>query len=221
MKDQTDSETSNLPAHELAYRQLRDMVLFGELAPGQAVTIQGIVAHLGSGMTPVREAIRRLTAEGALEAKGNRRIAVPVLNLAQLDELSFLRLQIEPHLARLATPKLLSSQIDELTQIDAALDLAIVQGDVRGYLEHNYSFHAALYEAADAQILSGIAAALWLRVGPSLRVVCGRYGTQNLPDMHDAALLAMRAGDSEGVAAAIARDIRQGHDYIRKDLVSA
>ena len=48
------------PAHELVYRRLREMILCGELEPGQAITIQGLVATLGAGMTPVREAIRRL-----------------------------------------------------------------------------------------------------------------------------------------------------------------
>ncbi|MEJ2035532.1 MAG: GntR family transcriptional regulator, partial [Maritimibacter sp.] len=58
-----------LPDHERAYRGLREMVLYGELAPGQPVTIQGLVETLGLGMTPVREAIRRLTSQGALVFK--------------------------------------------------------------------------------------------------------------------------------------------------------
>ncbi|PHQ84300.1 MAG: GntR family transcriptional regulator [Thalassobium sp.] len=220
MKDQSHTTTANPPAHELTYRALRDMVLFGELAPGQPVTIQGLVASLGTGITPVREAIRRLTAEGALEAKGNRRIAVPVLDLRQLEQLSFARTQIEPHLASLATARIDAAQIERLATIDDALNNAIQQGDIRGYLEHNHAFHSELYDAADAQILAGMAAALWLRVGPSLRVVCGRIGTQNLPDMHDEALRAMRAGDAAAVAAAIAADIAQGHAHIRLDLSS-
>ncbi|WP_311201718.1 GntR family transcriptional regulator [Sulfitobacter sp. S190] len=54
---------ASLPTHEVVYRQARDLVLFGELAPGAAVTIQGIVDRLDAGITPVREAIRRLIAE--------------------------------------------------------------------------------------------------------------------------------------------------------------
>ena len=78
---------NRLPAHELIYRQLRDLVLFGDLAPGQAVTIQGLTDRLGAGMTPVREAIRRMIAEGALEFQGNRRVSVPLLCASGISEL--------------------------------------------------------------------------------------------------------------------------------------
>ena len=60
-----DLADRKIPTHEVTYGHLRDMVLTGGLAPGQAVTIQGLIHDLGAGMTPVREAIRRLTAEGA------------------------------------------------------------------------------------------------------------------------------------------------------------
>ncbi|MEE3072583.1 MAG: GntR family transcriptional regulator, partial [Pseudomonadota bacterium] len=55
---------TSVPAHQIAYQTLREKILFGELAPGQAVTILGLTEQLGAGMTPVREAIRRLTAAG-------------------------------------------------------------------------------------------------------------------------------------------------------------
>ena len=50
------------PIHQHVYERLRKMILFGDLAPGQGVTIQGLTAALDAGMTPVREAIRRLIA---------------------------------------------------------------------------------------------------------------------------------------------------------------
>jgi len=207
-----------LPTHELVYRRIREMILFGEFAPGQAVTIQGLVAELGAGMTPVREAIRRLTAEGALEFRGNRRVSLPEITLAQLDEISHARQAIEPHLARLAARNVRPKDIDALRQIDDALNLAIARGDVMGYLKHNCRFHTTLYQHADARILMQITNSLWLKVGPSLRVVCGRYGTANLPDMHDEALDGMRQKDPDAVARAIAEDIHQGHEQIRLSL---
>lgn len=204
-----------LPAHELVYRRMREMILFGELAPGQGVTIQGITRMLGSGMTPVREAIRRLTAEGALEFLGNRRVCVPVLTVPQLDELGFARLAIEPHLAHRAALVATADDIARLDKIDGQVNAAIRLGDVGGYLKHNYTFHAVLYDLAGAQMLASIADMLWLRSGPSLRVVCGRYGTLNLPDKHAEALACMTSRDGAGAEAAIADDIRQGLDQIR------
>ena len=79
----------NIPEHERVYTRLRDMILFGDLVPGQPVTIHGLVEQIEAGMTPVREALRRLTSEGALQALGNRRICVPELSLAQLEEIYF------------------------------------------------------------------------------------------------------------------------------------
>jgi DNA-binding GntR family transcriptional regulator len=202
------------PVHEIVYRRLRDMILFGELAPGQPVTIQGLVVALDSGVTPVREAIRRLTAERALNATDNRRVSVPELNKAQLVELSFARQHIEPHLAQLASARITPRLIDRLEEIDDALGDAINAGDVQAYLKLNYRFHRLLYEQANSDILISIADALWLRVGPSLRVVCGRYGTLNLPDMHEEAIASMRVGDHLGTFEAIRQDIEQGHSQI-------
>lgn len=210
-----DGAAPNLPNHELVYRRIREMILFGELAPGQPVTIHGLVTELGAGMTPVREAIRRLTAEGALDFQGNRRICLPVLSLAQLEELSVARLAIEPHLAFLATEKMNASDIDRLQKVDECLNIAIAQGNVRAYLQHNYRFHEMLYAHSDARILMSIAGTLWVRVGPSLRVVLGRFGTANLPDKHEEALAALRAGDARSVAQAINEDLCQGHEGIR------
>jgi DNA-binding GntR family transcriptional regulator len=114
-----------IPTHELTYARLRDMVLFGHLQPGQPVTIQGLVSDLEAGMTPVREAIRRLIAEGALTLLDNRRVLVPHLTPGLLDQIAFARLTIEPRLAELATPRLTATIIARLEALDRGVDRAI------------------------------------------------------------------------------------------------
>ncbi|MCV2873547.1 GntR family transcriptional regulator [Defluviimonas sp. WL0050] len=222
MKNLRDADESprKVPSHEVTYCRLRDMILFGQLTPGQPVTIQGLTATLEAGMTPVREAIRKLTAEGALDLQGNRRVCVPQLTASQLDELAFARLTIEPKLAHMAAKNLSAGDISQLTRIDADINEAIATGDVHRYLMNNFRFHFTLYEHAGAPILLSLAQMLWLRFGPSLRVVCGRYGTSNLPDRHDEALAAMRAHDAEAVATAIREDIEQGISQINLSLTS-
>ncbi len=211
-----DADSRKIPSHEVTYARLRDMILFGHLAPGAPVTIQGLIGDLGAGMTPVREAIRRLTAEGALLPQGNRRVAVPQLTSALLDQVAFARLTIEPRLAELAAGNLTPGLIDRLQAIDNAVDRAIRSGNIPAYLEANHAFHFALYEASDAAVLVDMARSMWLRFGPSLRVVCARYGSATLPDRHSEALAAMRVGDADGLAAAIQRDISDGVAQVRQ-----
>lgn len=211
-------ESIRLPVHELVYRQLRDQVLFGEFEPGQPVTIQGLTDALGVGMTPVREALRRLTAEGALEFLGNRRIAVPVLDAAAIDELGIARKALEPELARRAAQRATAQDVARLTQIDQRLDAAIRRGDVHRYLVENHSFHADLNALAQAPILTEMVDRLWLRFGPSLRVVCGQFGTRNLPDRHKDVLAALASNDGEGAAEAMMGDVAQGMEQIRQGL---
>lgn len=212
------AEATGLPTHEVVYRRLRDQVLFGELEPGQPVTIQGLTESLGVGMTPVREALRRLTAEGALEFLGNRRIAVPLLDHQAIDELTVARKALEPELSRRAAGKATPDDIARLTEIDARLDAAIRCGDVGQYLVENHRFHADLYGLATAPILSEMVHRLWLRFGPSLRVVCGQFGTRNLPDRHKDVLAGLAASDGPATAQAMLADVVQGMEQIRRGL---
>ena len=213
-----DADTRKIPSHEVTYARLRDMILFGHLAPGAPVTIQGLIGDLGAGMTPVREAIRRLTAEGALLPQGNRRVAVPELSAEMLDQVAFARLAIEPKLAELAAPRLTPARIDRLEAFDARVNRAIESGSLPEYLAANHAFHFALYEAAEAPVLLDLARSLWLRAGPSLRAVIDRYGRDMAPDLHREALAAMRAGNAKALASAIERDIQQGIDHVRQAL---
>lgn len=212
-------DSRKIPSHEVTYARLRDMILFGVLEPGQPVTIQGLTAGLEAGMTPVREAIRRLAAEGALLPQGNRRVTVPRLSASDLDQVAFARLTIEPRLAELAAGAVTPALIDRLTEIDARVDAAILADDVSGYLQNNHAFHFALYEAAGPGVLLDMARSLWLRFGPSLRVVSSKSGATSLPDSHKEAIAAMRAGDAQALAQAMQQDIAQGVDQVRAALL--
>ena len=219
----TDSDLpggTKTPAHQHVFANLRDLILFGHLAPGQAVTIQGLTDMLGAGVTPVREALRRLISEGALTQLGNRRVCVPTLTADGVEELAFMRKFIEPELARRAAARITADQLDTLEQIDAQLNEAIRLGDVGGYLTRNYQFHAAIYTLADAPIMTETVDRLWMRFGPSLRVVCGRFGTQNLPDKHADLLRGLHDRDPEAVAQAMAEDVEQGMQQIHLAILS-
>lgn len=215
----TDQATPSRPAHEIVYHKLRALILFGDIVPGEAVTIQGLTAQLDAGMTPVREALRRLISEGALVFQGNRRVSVPILTSDNINELMFARQAIEPQLIILATSKATPADLDRIEAIDTELDRAIDAGDINAYLKKNYEFHTCLYDLAQAPILSKLADSMWLRFGPSLRVIVGRLGTQNLPDQHKICIEAMRAGDAHAAANAIKTDVVSGMEQVKRNLV--
>ncbi len=91
-----EAREDSQPVHEWVYLALCDSILAGEFVPGVGVTLRGIAASLDVSPMPVREAIRRLAAEGALEVHDNRRVSVARMNQKRFDELSLARLAIEP-----------------------------------------------------------------------------------------------------------------------------
>lgn len=216
-----EDSAPRVPVHQQVYQTLREAVLFGELTPGQPVTIQGLIARTGAGMTPIREAIRRLTSEGALEFRGNRRVSVPMPTVGAISELIFLRETLESRLAARAAERITEAQVDQLEQIDTQLDAAIERGDVGAYLRENHAFHELLYAIADEPIITEVVNGVWLRFGPSMRVVCGRMGTQNLPDNHKMALQALRNRDPKAAAEALRQDALQGMEQLRAALEDA
>ncbi len=209
--------TERVPAHQTAYARLRDMVLFGELAPGAAVTIEGLVSTLDLGMTPVREAIRRLIAERALVMQGNRRVSVPRLDARALADLAYARSAIEMELARQAIQAGDAGLVEALRIVDLRLDAAIAASDIPAYLRENHGFHFTLYARAGSEVLEGVAAALWLRFGPSLRAVCLGQGRDGA-DHHKRMIAALGAADEGALVAALNDDIAQGVANIRSGL---
>ena len=88
------------PLHDRVYRSLRDALITGRIVPGRAVTLRGLAQSLGVSPMPVREAIRRVSAEGGLVVGPNRRVWVPAMDADRFDELVAARSLLEPMRAR-------------------------------------------------------------------------------------------------------------------------
>jgi len=163
---------------------------------------------------PVRDALSRLAAEDAVEIRSKRRIVVPQMTPARLDEVMRCRLLLEPEAAALALPAIDARLLRALRAADAAIDAALESGDVNAYMENNYAFHFLIYRAQGEGVLTRLIETLWMRFGPLMRVVYGRVGTARLVDQHREALDAIARGDKDGLRAAIAADIADGQALI-------
>ena len=94
------------------YRQLCELILNGEIAPGQLVTIQGLADAFGVSAMPVREALQRLTAARVLTVISSRSIGVPPLSEERLLDLRRVRLEVELIAALWATPNIGAAEIE-------------------------------------------------------------------------------------------------------------
>jgi DNA-binding GntR family transcriptional regulator len=197
-------------AHDRLYRSLRTRILHGELAPGQAMTLRGIARDYGVSMTPVREALRRLVAEGALSLSSSGRVTTPQLSGERIEELAALRALLETELAARALPRAHLALIDRMEMIDRTIAERIAQADASGYIKANLEFHRTLYLRAQAPAMLAIAETVWLQLGPTMRALYGRLNRTEPPRHHRLIVAALRAGDEPGLRLAVRADVTQG-----------
>ncbi len=202
-------------AHDRIYRALRSQIMHGELAPGLHLTLRGVAREFGTSMTPVREAVRRLAAEGALAVSTSGRVATPVLSSERIEELAALRALLEPELASRALPRAHFTLIDRLEVINQGIGQAIARHDAAAYIRVNLEFHRMLYLRAQAPAMLALTETVWLQLGPTMRALYGRMNRKESPPHHRLILAALRAGDEPGLRLAVRSDVTQGLRMLR------
>ncbi|MDE3080535.1 MAG: GntR family transcriptional regulator [Paracoccaceae bacterium] len=203
----SDSVTA---VHDRLYRSLRTQVMHGEFAPGQPLTLRGIGKTYGVSMTPAREAVRRLVAEGALTMSSSGRVSTPELSNERIEEMAAIRALLEPELASRALPRAHFALIERLQTINAANAEAVAKQDAVAYIRTNLEFHRTLYLRAQAPAMLAIAETVWLQLGPTMRALYGRLRRNEPPQHHRMILAALRAGDEPGLRLAVRTDVTQG-----------
>lgn len=193
-----------------AYHRLRNAVMLGAFPPGTSLTFRGLAQQLELSPTPVREAMRRLSSENAIEVLGNRRLRVPEMTLGRFEELVQLRVALETHAAERAFPYINDVVIGEMTALDDAMDVAIGTRDLDTLTSLNHDFHKLLYRLNPNQAVVPLIESVWLQLGPFQRQVIENIEQINVVDRHKELLDAMRRRDVVALATAIEADIRDG-----------
>ena len=200
----------NAAAHERLYRSLRQQVMHGEMDPGQSLTLRGLGRTFGVSMTPAREAVRRLVAEGALTLSSSGRISTPELTPERIEELAAIRALLEPEMAARALPRAHFALIERLAAINALNGEAAIKGDAVGYVRTNLEFHRTLYLRAQTPAMLAMCETVWLQLGPTMRAVYARVKRSEPPQHHRMILAALKAGDEPGLRLAVRTDVTQG-----------
>jgi DNA-binding GntR family transcriptional regulator len=184
--------------------------MHGETEPGESLTLRGIAKTYGVSMTPAREAVRRLAAEGALQLSSSGRISTPALSNDRIEELATLRALLEPELASRALPRAHFALIDRLEAINQGVSQMVARQDASGYIRMNLEFHRMLYLRAQAPAILALTETVWLQLGPTMRALYARLKRSDPPHHHRLILAALKAGDEPGLRLAVRTDVTQG-----------
>lgn len=213
----TDPEATD---QETVYARLRHAIMVGTIEPGTQLTMRGLADAMGLSPTPIREAVRRLNSEKAIEILPNRRMTVPKMTLGRLEELVSLRITLEVHAAERSLPYISDVVIDEMLRIDESMDQALINEDHDALTLLNQKFHRRLYSVNPNQVTVPAIESVWLQLGPVQRQVVKKVNEFFKIDRHKEIIASLKSRDVMALASATESDIQEGISQIGRQLLT-
>ena len=196
------------------YDSLRDALATGKFLPGQKVTFRFVAGALGVSLTPVREALRRLVAEGAFEMQPNRSVRVPSMTRARVLELRDIRMAVEGLAAEKAAAVATREQVGELRRISQDILAARSRDDIATDRTKIRAFHFTLYGIAAQPTLMRVIEGLWLQTGPYLNLLYPDYvASPEGPAARARVIKALQAHDGAAARREIEADVGRALTY--------
>jgi DNA-binding GntR family transcriptional regulator len=144
---------------EAVYTEIRRRIIGGILEPAAPLNQEALAPELGVSVTPVREAVRRLEAEGLVQFHAHKSVVVTPLSPTELREIYEVRLRLDPFAASLASKNATDDELDEIGREARAP----VSRDPLDRVTRNRAFHRQIYSKSGNQLLTEILDQLWER----------------------------------------------------------
>jgi DNA-binding GntR family transcriptional regulator len=199
---------------DVAYAELRGQILSGQLKPGSRLAQYELARSLGMSITPLREAIRRLSSEGLVDLDTHRDVRVARINAREARQLHEVRLLLDPSAAQLAATRRTKEDIAAIRAAATQLLPVTRQWGEQALLAHR-EFHRVVYLAAHNDVLTRVLDDLWdkadryRRVG--LELPAGDESRVQDLDDHRVMLDLIVAGDGAAAASLM-------HEHITRSL---
>jgi len=142
---------------------LREGIISGRFPRGSKLKQAEIAEMISTSITPVREAIKLLEAEGFILGSSHKGAVVAPFDINATEEIVDLRTTLECKLALRALPKLSQENIAELSELQRQIEEAAAKCDRETVRVVNYRFHELLYAAADLPLTQRFVRTLWAR----------------------------------------------------------
>lgn len=204
------------PLWDRAHSQLREALLAGRFEPGSGLTLRFLAETFGTSVTPVRDAVTRLVAQGVLRQGPRNSAIVPDVGVEELRHLTIVRCELEGRGAFEAAHNATPTDIRDLENALDQMAQSIAAGEYPAYLDAHRRFHFGIYAVAAIPPLTDMIENLWLRCGPVLSFVAPDYvRSLRRQNHHVTAWQAIRDHDPAAARAAIVADIEQAVPYLQ------
>jgi len=179
--------------------QLEEMIVDGVLRPGERLDEFELSQRFKVSRTPVREAVKALTAVGLVEVRRRQGPVVATISIPMLLEMFQMVAALEGLCVKLAARRATTFERTALRQIHERLITALAKGDPARFYDVNTEFHELLYDSAHTQFIAGQTRNLRRRVAAYRRYVPYQPGrmTTTIAE-HERILEAVERADAEG-----------------------
>ncbi|WP_052219390.1 GntR family transcriptional regulator [Providencia rettgeri] len=159
--------------------RLKCALILGFLAPGQKMITKEIAESLNMSITPVREALVRLSSYGALHVSPSHAFLVPDIHPDRLIELMGIRKMLElPAIIR--SINIMSDEaLNSLVELTLELEAAHLSGDIKTAVQLHWALRLRMFTLSDSPELMALITQLWVSVGPSFHFL---YETTSLEE---------------------------------------
>jgi DNA-binding GntR family transcriptional regulator len=209
------------------YEDLRELLLAGQVSPGQRLTLKSLSEALGTSQMPVREAVRQLAAEGGLEILPNKGIRVPLMTKERFRELLKIRLALEGLAVEHTAMRIGPEELAAITDLNRTLTAEMNRSspDASRIIQLNKQLHFEIYRASGMPTLLALIESIWLQVGPviSLDLRAGSRRLAEAPALHHHAQLVegLQSGSPERSRAGLEGDLLSAAQVILAGLPDA
>lgn len=189
-----------LTKSEYIFQALKDEIIEGALPSGSRIVVADISKQFSVSAMPIREAISKLEKYGYVEVEPHLGARVARIDLEKLKEITLLRNEIEPLVAKLATPYIEAELIEELQLLVNQMEQKMIDKDKVAYEKLNKEFHHKIYDRNPYSYIKGLNDELWIKSEISKVVLTKASGRieESLKE-HKIWLQAIRDQDAEEV----------------------
>ena len=183
---------------EILLSEIENMIINGSMMPGERLDEMMLAKKYGVSRTPVREAIRALTAIGLVQNTGKQGAEVAQISISMLIEMFELMAVLEGMCAQFAARRATEEELNEMYATHKLLEKTFKIGTHRKFYDVNLKFHDQLYNASHTQYLAEETLRLRRRLSPYRMKVTFQPGRMRATlGEHSEILKAIKQGNSQ------------------------